>query len=361
MAPVISAVQESNALESIVCLSGQHREMLDQVVEFFNITADFNLNVMKEDQDLFTLTGSILSGMRDVIHQVRPDVILVHGDTTTTFAGSLSGFYEDIPVGHVEAGLRTGDIRSPFPEEANRILSSRLCSLHFAPTELNKRNLLAENIDPGKIYVTGNTVVDALLEVKNKLGQKEMSYWLNEFEGTLLADLSDPAKKVILITGHRRESFGQGFHDICTAIKKMAEQHTNWTFVYPVHMNPNVAKPVTKLLGGTQNVKLINPLGYFPFLYLLQKCDLVLTDSGGIQEEAPSFDKPVLVLRENTERPEGIEAGTAILVGTDIEKICAETEHILTSEDRYKEITAKMNPYGDGEASKRIVKVLEKS
>ena len=335
---------------SRVWVTAQHRQMLDQVLGLFEIRPDFDLNIMTHDQTLARLTSRILENITELLEAERPDVVVVQGDTTTTFAVSLAAFYQRIPVAHVEAGLRTNNKYSPFPEEVNRVLTSHLADYHFAPTEWAKSNLIKEGIDPSRIEVTGNTVIDALLWVSDKLMKVNAHFEeLNQV---------DFGKKIILVTGHRRESFGQGLINICDALKQIAEAHHEVELVYPVHLNPNVKGPVYDMLEGIPNIKLIPPLHYAPFVYLMNKCYLIISDSGGIQEEAPSLGKPVLVTRNNTERPEAIKAGTAILVGTDTKKITYETERLLKDEHRYLSISKKSNPYGDGKASKRIVDIL---
>jgi UDP-N-acetylglucosamine 2-epimerase (non-hydrolysing) len=321
MAPVVMALQQSTVCEPVVCVTAQHRQMLDQVLDLFGIVPDYDLDIMSSGQDLFDITSRVLLGMRDVIREVKPEVILVHGDTTTCLAAGLAAFYEQIPLGHVEAGLRTRNLSAPFPEEANRTLVAPLCSFQFAPTVKSRQNLL-EECQPGqKILVTGNTVIDALLWVRDKVNQYPEQQWLQQFGEALCKRILDSQRKLVLITGHRRENFGQGFIDLCTAIKKLAENHADWEFIYPVHLNPNVQQPVREILQGFDNVHLIDPLEYLPFVWLMDKSDLILTDSGGVQEEGPSLGKPVLVMREVTERPEAVDAGTVKLVGTGQENI----------------------------------------
>jgi len=360
MAPLVLAFQEhSQEIETKVCVSAQHREMLDQVLHIFDITPDFDLNIMKAGQDLYDITSNILLGMKEVLMEYQPDVVFVHGDTTTTIATALSAFYQKIPVAHVEAGLRTGDIYSPWPEEANRKLTSQITTYHFAPTYTSKENLLKENVDRDDIYITGNTVVDALFWVLDKIEKNE----------GLKAVLSDAIKsdfsafgneeRLVLITGHRRESFGQGFLDICSAIKTLAEEHSDVNFVYPVHLNPNVQEPVRELLSGINNVYLIAPLDYEPFVYLMSKSYLILTDSGGIQEEAPSLGKPVLVMRDTTERPEAIIAGTVKRVGTNPSTIVNEVNKLLKDTSLYMSMSQAHNPYGDGKACEKIVNLIK--
>lgn len=359
MAPVVNALSASPNIDCKVAVTAQHRQMLDQVLELFDIRPDYDLDIMKNNQDLFDITSRVLLGMRDVLTDCQPDVVLVHGDTTTCFAASLAAFYQQIPVGHVEAGLRTGDMLRPFPEEANRSLVGRIASYHFAPTEKAKNNLLAEGIASEKIWVTGNTVIDALLKVQKKLPNYNTKNWSPKLPESLVDKINNKKSRFILITGHRRESFGQGFIDFCDALRTMAESHPEWLLVYPVHLNPNVQKPVFETLGDCQNISLIEPQDYLPFVWLLDKCDLVITDSGGIQEEAPSLGKPVLVTREATERPEAVDAGTVRLVGTSKEKIINNVTEILTQQDIYNEMSTAHNPYGDGTSSKQILDILE--
>ncbi|ARN74083.1 non-hydrolyzing UDP-N-acetylglucosamine 2-epimerase [Oceanicoccus sagamiensis] len=358
MAPVALGVQAASKLQDEICVTAQHREMLDQVMDIFSLKANYDLNLMRPGQDLFDITSRVLTGMRDVLREAKPDVVLVHGDTTTCFAAGLAAFYEGIKIGHVEAGLRTGNMQAPFPEEANRALVGRLVNYHFAPTELAKNNLLAENVDPATIYVTGNTVIDALLMVRDQTTSMPDSHWQQQFGPELHSDITDPAKKMILITGHRRENFGQGFVDLCNAIKALAESHPDWLLLYPVHLNPNVQKPVNEILSGLPNVQLIEPQEYLPFVWLMNQSDLILTDSGGIQEEGPSLGKPVLVMRDVTERPEAVDAGTVKLVGTNTQKIIDGVEEVLLNPSIYKTMSAAINPYGDGKATERIVKIL---
>ncbi len=360
MAPLVLKFQEySQDIEAKVCVTAQHREMLDQVLEIFNIVPDYDLNIMKPGQDLYDITANILLGMKDVLAEYQPDVVFVHGDTTTTIATAMSAFYQKIPVAHVEAGLRTGDILSPWPEEANRKLTSQITTYHLTPTDTSKQNLLKENVNKNDIYVTGNTVIDALFWVlekieKNKNLKSSLSTQIKEDFSAFEND-----EKIVLITGHRRENFGQGFLDMCFAIKTLAESHPNVNFVYPVHLNPNVQKPVLELLSGIDNIYLIQPLDYEPFVYLMSKTYLILTDSGGIQEEAPSLGKPVLVMRDTTERPEAIEAGTVKLVGTNPDSIVNEVNHLLTDSILYEKMSQAHNPYGDGKACDKIVKLMK--
>ena len=354
MAPLVHALTADARIESKVCVTAQHREMLDQVLELFEITPGYDLNLMKPGQDLTDITCGILQGLKPVLDDFKPDYVLVHGDTSTTLSATLAAYYQQIKVGHVEAGLRTGNIYSPWPEEGNRKLTGALTSLHFAPTEGSKSNLLQENVAEESIVVTGNTVIDALLQVKSKL----------ESNAELNADLAsrfpflDSAKKMVLITGHRRESFGGGFERICRAINLLANEFPAVQFVYPVHLNPNVQEPVNRLLSGLGNVVLIDPQDYLPFVYLMNRSSIILTDSGGIQEEAPSLGKPVLVMRDTTERPEALEAGTVKLVGTDVDKIVRSVSQLLTDADEYYSMSFAHNPYGDGSACQRIVNAL---
>jgi UDP-N-acetylglucosamine 2-epimerase (non-hydrolysing) len=359
MAPLVLEFQNySQEIEAKVCVTAQHREMLDQVLEIFDITPEYDLNIMKPGQDLYDVTSNILLGMKEILNTYKPDIVLVHGDTTTTIATALSAFYQKIPVGHVEAGLRTGDIYSPWPEEANRKLTGQITSYHFAPTQTSKENLLKEGTAESKVFVTGNTVIDALLWVLDKIENRQ----------SLKRELTDKIKskfpafdngqRVVLITGHRRENFGQGFLDICSGIKTLAKMHPDVNFVYPVHLNPNVQKPVMELLSDIENVYLVDPLDYEPFVYLMSKSHLILTDSGGIQEEAPSLGKPVLVMRDTTERPEAVEAGTVKLVGTNTQNIIDEVSDLLTDEKAYERMSKAHNPYGDGQACERIIKTI---
>lgn len=354
MAQLVKKLKQDKRFESKVCVTGQHREMLDQVLELFSIVPDFDLAIMKSGQDLTDITSSILIGMKDVFSEFKPDVILVHGDTATTFAASLAAYYQQIPVAHVEAGLRTGNIYSPWPEEGNRKLTCALTEIHLAPTENSKDNLLKENIPESNITVTGNTVIDALLEVVNKL---ETETGLNERFKNQFNFLSE-GKRLVLVTGHRRESFGGGFERICQALVEVAKQHEDVQIVYPMHLNPNVREPVNRLLQDVSNIHLIEPLDYLPFVYLMNKSHLILTDSGGIQEEAPSLGKPVLVMRDTTERPEAVEAGTVKLVGTDKETIVQALNELLINKEAYEQMAFAHNPYGDGKASERICDFL---
>jgi UDP-N-acetylglucosamine 2-epimerase (non-hydrolysing) len=355
MAPVVLALQADPRFESRVCVTAQHRQMLDPVLQLFGIVPDRDLNVMQPGQDLFDVTARVLLAMRDVIREERPDVVLVQGDTTTCFAAALAAFYENVAVAHVEAGLRTGNLRAPFPEEANRAMVSRIATWHFAPTEWARQNLLREGIPDTSIRVTGNTVIDALLMVRDQVLAADPTRWRGHFGTSLHGQITDPARKMILVTGHRRENFGQGFVDLCTAVRDLARAHREWDFVYPVHLNPNVRRPVLEILGDEPNVALIAPQDYEPFVWLMTQCDLILTDSGGIQEEAPSLGKPVLVMRETTERPEAVAAGTVTLVGTTPETIIRAVHARLSLRPA---ATTTANPYGDGTAAMHIVAAL---
>ena len=358
MAPLVKALQkDTEHFETRVCVTAQHRQMLDQVLEVFGITPEYDLNIMAPNQDLYDITAKVLLGLREVLKDFRPDTVLVHGDTTTSMAASLAAFYMQIPVGHVEAGLRTYNMLSPWPEEMNRQVTDRICTYYFAPTEQSRANLLQENIDAKKIFITGNTVIDALLMavdiISTTAGVKEkMAKELQE-KGYTVGD-----REYILVTGHRRENFGDGFLHICKAIKELAALHPEMDIVYPVHLNPNVQKPVYELLSGLSNVYLISPLDYLPFIYAMQHSTLLLTDSGGVQEEAPSLGKPVLVMRDTTERPEAVEAGTVKLVGTDAEAIVSNVTALLQDKEMYKRMAETHNPYGDGQACERIIAAL---
>lgn len=356
MAPLLLKLNSIREIESKVCVTGQHRQMLDQVLDVFSIKADYDLNIMKPNQDLADITSSILKALGSVIDDFRPDMVLVHGDTATTFAASLAAYYRKIPIGHVEAGLRTGDIYSPWPEEANRKLTTVLAKYHFAPTEKSKNNLILEGVEKDAIYVTGNTVVDALLIASNELEENEYlnSSMKNNF------NYLDLNKKIILVTGHRRENFGKGFEGICKALVEIANLYPECQIVYPVHLNPNVREPVNRILNNINNVFLIEPQEYLPFIYLMKKSYLILTDSGGIQEEAPSLGKPVLVMRNTTERPEAVESGNVKLVGTDKKTIVENIVTLLNDSVRYKKMSEAVNPYGDGNSSQKIIDVLLK-
>ena len=354
MAPVIKAFKDEKIFDTKVCVTGQHRQMLDQVLDLFDIKPDYDLNIMELGQDLFDITANVLSGMKNILSEYSPDLVLVHGDTSTTSATAISAFYQKIKVGHVEAGLRTGNIYSPWPEEVNRQISGVIANYHFAPTSTSMENLLKENKNKENILVTGNTVIDALFLVLDKI-EKDA-----KLKNTILKSISDQYKfnsdkKIILVTGHRRENFGEGFTNICKALKKIADNNHDVDIVYPVHLNPNVQKPVKNILSNSKNIYLINPLSYENFIYLMSKSYFIITDSGGVQEEAPSLGKPVLVLRNTTERPEALEAGTVKLVGTNFEAIVNESQKFLDDEKEYKKMSKAHNPYGDGSASKRIV------
>ena len=353
MAPLVQQLNAHPDINASVCVTAQHREMLDQVLELFEIKPDYDLNIMQPGQTLTDITGNILKGMESVLSECKPDGVLVHGDTTTTLATTLAAFYHQIPVGHVEAGLRTGNLYSPWPEEGNRKITGAVTHWHFAPTSQSKANLLTEGIDEKQIVITGNTVIDALLEVKEKLEQD--GNLQNQFaeQFNFLKD-----DRVILVTGHRRESFGGGFERICEGLAKTAKQFPDVQIVYPVHLNPNVREPVNRILSGITNIHLIEPQDYLPFVWLMNRSDIILTDSGGIQEEAPSLGKPVLVMRDTTERPEAVSAGTVKLVGTDIEMITNAIAELLTDTNAYSEMSKAHNPYGDGQASQRIIKQL---
>ena len=360
MASVALSIRAAPNFADEICVTAQHREMLDQVMNIFDLHADHDLNLMRQGQDLFDITARVLTGMRDVLQEVKPDVVLVHGDTTTCFAAGLAAFYEGVALGHVEAGLRTGNLQAPFPEEANRSLVGRLANFHFAPTETAKQNLIAENVDPDSIHVTGNTVIDALLMVRDKTESMPSDHWQEVFGELLYKKITRPDSKLVLITGHRRENFGQGFIDLCTAIKQLAEKHQDWELIYPVHLNPNVQKPVNDILGGHSNIHLIAPQEYLPFVWLMNQSDLILTDSGGIQEEGPSLGKPVLVMRDVTERPEAVDAGTVRLVGTNTQNIVNGVEEVLLNDSIYQKMATALNPYGDGKAAGRILDVLSR-
>ena len=378
VAPLVKAFQQqADAFETVVCVTGQHREMLDQVLRLFEIVPDYDLNIMKDGQDLYDITSRVLVGMRDVIKAVQPDVVFVHGDTTTSMASALAAFYQQIPVAHIEAGLRTHDIYSPWPEEMNRQITGRIATYNFAPTPLSKQNLLYEGVDESSITVTGNTVIDALNMVVNKI--KSDRNLQNDIRDTLLqsglpermvhAFFQPPTsnRRLVLITGHRRENFGDGFLHICQAIKTLAEKYPDVNFVYPMHLNPNVRKPIKEIFGdwvsnrqsSNSNLYFIEPLEYLPFVFLMEQSTLVLTDSGGIQEEAPGLGKPVLVMRNTTERPEAVEAGTVKLVGTNYDLIVSEVSKLLDNPAYYNAMAQATNPYGDGLASKRIIEFLK--
>lgn len=367
MAPLVKAFQGKNdEFETIVCVTGQHREMLDQVLHLFDIKPDFDLNIMKQGQDLYDITSRVLLGMRDVFKVCKPDILFVHGDTTTSTAAALAGFYQQIPVAHVEAGLRTNDIYSPWPEEMNRQITGRIATYNLSPTQLSRQNLLKENVDENKITVTGNTVIDALHWVTAKIKSDK------KLDDNLSLDLKSKGydtkrlvgnRRLILITGHRRENFGDGFLHICHAIQDLAKKFPEVDFVYPMHLNPNVRKPIHQVFGedlnNLGNIFFIEPLEYLPFVFLMEKSDIVLTDSGGIQEEAPGLGKPVLVMRNTTERPEAVDAGTVKLVGTDYDSIVDNVSKLLTDRNLYNKMSKATNPYGDGKACERIIRYIE--
>lgn len=364
MAPLVKELKaRPEQFNTLVAVTGQHRQMLDQVLEIFDITPDYDLDIMRSNQDLTDVTCRVLTGLRDIFSQVKPDVVLVHGDTTTSTASALAAFYHHIPVGHVEAGLRTYNLQSPWPEEANRQLTSRLAEFNFSPTELSRSNLIKENINPDSIAVTGNTVIDALLWVVDKIeGDGKLTEQLSSNMRTHGYDVADRVgrqnRRMVLITGHRRENFGEGFKNICDAILKLSEAHPDVDFVYPMHLNPNVRRPIKEFFGEnldkSKNVFFIEPLEYLSFIYMMKCASIVLTDSGGIQEEAPGLGKPVLVMRDTTERPEAVEAGTVKLVGTDAQRIISEMDKLLTDSNLYTAMSQAVNPYGDGKACPRI-------
>ncbi|OSM95819.1 MULTISPECIES: non-hydrolyzing UDP-N-acetylglucosamine 2-epimerase [Lonsdalea] len=357
MAPLIHALAQDAFFESRICVTAQHREMLDQVLELFGIEPDFDLNIMQPGQGLSEISCRILSGLKPVLEDFRPDLVLVHGDTSTTLMASLAAFYQRIPVGHVEAGLRTGDIYAPWPEEANRTLTGHLAQYHFAPTDTARQNLLKENVPDAAIKVTGNTVIDALFLVRDLIARDPK---LNQPLQAQYAFLSEQ-RRMILVTGHRRESFGGGFERICSALAAIAQRHPDVQIVYPVHLNPNVSEPVNRILSGIDNIFLIAPQNYLPFVYLMNRAYLILTDSGGIQEEAPSLGKPVLVMRDTTERPEALASGVVRLVGTDATKILNNVSELLTDKSAYLAMSQAQNPYGDGHASQRILATLKEN
>lgn len=353
MAPLVKAFQRESSFETKVCVTAQHREMLDQVLDFFEIKPDFDLNLMKPNQNLYTLTADIITNLKPILDDFKPDFVFVHGDTTTTMAASIAGFYSGAKVCHIEAGLRTFDKFAPFPEEINRQVTGRIAEYHFAPTQKSKENLLAENISKNSIVVTGNTVIDALLYSSERVNE------IQNDEIDFLKSIVEPHKKLILVTGHRRENHGQGFLNICEALKIIALKNTDVQIIYPVHLNPNVKGPVYKILSRIANIKLISPLGYPAFVWLMNQSYLIITDSGGVQEEAPSLGIPVLVMRDTTERPEAVEVGTVLLVGTDKEKIITECQALLFDKNKYNSMGKLHNPYGDGLACERILEFIK--
>lgn len=356
MAPLVKEfLNNTDDFETKVCITAQHREMLDQVLDFFEITPDYDMNLMKPNQNLYTLTSDIITGLKSILEDFNPDYVYVHGDTTTTMASSIAAFYSGAKVCHVEAGLRTFNKRSPFPEEVNRSVAGSICDYHFSPTTTSQKNLLYENISKENILITGNTVIDALHFSSDKVTSNDYT----DEEVTMLKDVVDASKKLVLVTGHRRENHGQGFINICTALKEIAESNPDVQIIYPVHLNPNVQKPVYELLSGVDNIKLIAPLSYPSFVWLMNQSYLIITDSGGVQEEAPSLGKPVLVMRDTTERPEAVEAGTVLLVGTNTQKIVSEAQQLLDNEDAYGKMSKLHNPYGDGTACAKIVEFIK--
>lgn len=356
MAMLVKKLNQTAGVNHKLCITAQHREMLDQVLNFFEIVPDYDLDLMRPGQDLTDITSRVLLKLRDVFKEFNPDLVLVHGDTTTCFAGALSAFYAGIKVGHVEAGLRTGNLLSPFPEEANRVLVSKIANFHFAPTERNRQNLIIENIDKDKILLTGNTVIDSL-----HFASKKINSFSNDVKDDRLKAIYNSSNKIVLITGHRRENFGDGFINICNALRTLALKYESIYFVYPVHLNPNVQKPVHEILGDLNNVHLTNPLSYPDFVYAMKNCWAILTDSGGVQEEAPGLGKPVLVMRDNTERPEAVEAGTVKLVGANSKNIIDGISNLIENQDLYNNMARANNPYGDGLAVDRIVSYLMKT
>ncbi|WP_333485562.1 non-hydrolyzing UDP-N-acetylglucosamine 2-epimerase [Sphingobacterium sp. SYP-B4668] len=353
MAPLIKEfIKKTEEFDTKVCVTAQHRQMLDQVLDFFEITPDYDLDLMKPDQDLYSLTADIITKLKPVLNEFRPDYVYVHGDTTTSMAASIAAFYSGAKICHIEAGLRTNNKRSPFPEEINRQITGRIADFHFAPTDASRNNLLRENVNVNDILVTGNTVIDALVESVTKVNTLQNDE-INQLKNTI-----DRSRKIILVTGHRRENHGKGFVNICVALKEIAHEHTDVQIIYPVHLNPNVKGPVYEILSGIQNINLIEPLSYPAFVWLMDQAYLIITDSGGVQEEAPSLGKPVLVMRDSTERPEAVAAGTVILVGTDKERIVDETRLLLVDTTRYEKMSGLHNPYGDGKASYRIVEFM---
>ncbi len=361
MAPLVMELKKHSEFNVKVCVTAQHREMLDSVLDLFEIKPEYDLDLMKKGQDLYDVTSRVLLGMRDVLRTSNPDFVLVHGDTTTSMAASLASFYEKIPVAHVEAGLRTKNIYSPWPEEINRQMTGRIASIHFAPTEGAKKNLIDEGVSAEKIVITGNTVIDALHIMKKRIEEDE------NFKKAIISELSDEIpeelldRKMVLVTGHRRENFGSGFRNICSALRKAADEHPEIQIVYPVHLNPNVRKPVNELLSDVENISLIPPLDYHQFIYMMYRSHIVLTDSGGIQEEAPGLGKPVLVMRDTTERPEAVEAGTVKLVGTDENTILSNLSELIKDENSYRKMSKAVNPYGDGKACGRIAEFFKKN
>ena len=358
MAPLVKALQKESSIVSKVCVTAQHREMLDQVLELFDITPDYDLNLMKPNQDLYDITANVLLGMKDVLNDFKPDMVLVHGDTTTTSATALASFYQKIKVGHIEAGLRTNNIYSPFPEEINRQITGVISNYHFAPTQNSADNLIKENKDSQNIIITGNTVIDALFLALEKIKSSEVLR-INIITNINSQYRINDKKKLILVTGHRRENFGEGFINICKALKSIALENRDIDIVYPVHLNPNVQKPVKEILGNIDNIYLIKPLQYEAFLYLMDKSFFIITDSGGVQEEAPSLGKPVLVMRDTTERPEALKAGTVKLVGINSDIITQEAQRLLDDNKEYEKMSKAHNPYGDGKACERIVKFIK--
>lgn len=366
MAPLVKALRAKNdQFQTIVCVTGQHREMLDQVLKLFDIDPEYDLNIMRQGQDLYDVTARVLVGMRDVLKETQPDLVLVHGDTTTSMAAALAAYYQQIPVGHVEAGLRTGNIYSPWPEEMNRLITGRIASINFSPTPLSKSNLIKENVDEKKIIVTGNTVIDALHIVVNKIQiDSQLNDELNAklFNNGYDVSRLNSGRRLVLITGHRRENFGDGFINMCRAIKDLTKKYPKVDFIYPMHLNPNVRKPIHEVFGenltGLGNMFFIEPLEYLSFVYLMEKSSIVLTDSGGIQEEAPGLGKPVLVMRDTTERPEALSSGTVHLVGTDYNRIMNEVSTLLDDVEAYKKMSTATNPYGDGKACGRIINAI---
>lgn len=354
MAPLVTQFLANKNFETRVCVTGQHREMLDQVLEFFNIAPDYDLRLMKPNQNLYNLTGEVIAGLKPILEEFQPNFVYVHGDTTTTMAASIAGFYSGAKVCHVEAGLRTNNMLSPFPEEMNRQVAGRVATYHFAPTTKSQENLLKENVIKENILITGNTVIDALLESSNRVQSLENQDVLD------LKSKVDFNKRILLITGHRRENHGQGFINICAALKEIAVNNPDVEIIYPVHLNPNVLKPVNELLSDIKNIHLVKPLSYPSFVWLMNKSYLIITDSGGVQEEAPSLGKPVLVMRDTTERPEAVDAGTVILVGTNTDKIIKEAQELLDDSDKYNSMSSLHNPYGDGKACQRIIDFISK-